>query len=279
MSRRDSLLRLAEFTGTANSLRKLKSSLESRSLIGLGTAPASAGLSLYCVARARNAQFLMTLIGQLPRHVTAHVHALDTVPGELAPLVRSIGPGGRMELLRGLIEAHHRPGDELLIADDDVTFKRGNGDEFLKICRAGDFDVAQPAHALGSERSFGFVRAAVLTRARPVNFVEVGPLVWMSPRAQALLLPLEVGAGMGWGVDVEWSLKASGTLRMGIVDGAALIHHRPVAANYPAEDERAYLHGVLARAGVSSVDELVRRAGKPWRSWRQRPPWGTAPFR
>jgi hypothetical protein len=159
-----------------------------------------------------------------------------------------------------------------------VTFKRGNGEHFLEICRLGGFDLAQPAHGLGSEKSFAFTRAAMLSRARRTTFVEVGPLVWMSARAQERLLPLEVGAGMGWGVDVLWSLQARGVLRLGVIDGAAIVHHGMVASGYAQEDERAFLALALARAEVSDVSELAQPLGRPWRSWRRTPPWPVSPL-
>lgn len=195
------------------------------------------------------------------------------MPESLRLLVRSVGPGPRMEHLRRLIRDHHDPRHELVIADDDVTFKRGNGVEFLELCRLGCFDLAQPGHALGSEKSFEFNRAAVLSRARLTTFVEVGPLVWMSQSAQEQLLPLDIGAGMGWGVDVLWRHKSAGLLRLGVIDGAAIVHHGSVAADYATKSEHNYLDEMLALVDATDVSELAQTIGRPWRSWRRTPPW------
>ncbi len=270
---RGTMVRLTERMGVANVLRRGRSLLESRAIVPLRSSPPSAGVTLVGVVRSRHADLMNELISQLPDHVQVHLHALDSAPAALAPHVRSTGPGPRMVHLRRLIEENHARGNELIITDDDVTFHRGNGAEFLEICRAGGFDLAQPSHALGSIKSFEATRAAMLSRARLAAFVEVGPLVWMSPRAQSVLLPLEIGAGMGWGVDIRWSIVARGRLRLGLIDGAAIVHHGPVASDYTPHPERAFAEDVLAASGHSSMVDLVGKPGPSWGSWRQRAPW------
>lgn len=270
---RGSLVRLAERSGSASVLREGRRLLEGRSIVPLSPPASQVKVTLVGIVRSTNAKVMCTLISQFPEGIDVHLHALDSVPDDLAAYVRSVGPGPRMPHLRRLIEEHHDRTNELIIADDDVTFSRGNGADFLTICRAGAFDLAQPSHGLGSVKSFDRMRSALLSRARIARFVEVGPLVWMSPRAQSILLPLDIGAGMGWGVDVRWASAAKGRLRLGLVDGAPMIHHGAVAASYDTQAESAYAKAAMAEHDVETVAELVGRPGPAWRSWRQRPPW------
>jgi hypothetical protein len=108
--------------------------------------------------------------------------------------------------------------------------------------------------------------------ARTTTFVEIGPVVLLSPRATAAVLPFPEDVRMGWGLDVYWSGMRD-TLRLGVVDATPMRHVGAVAADYGDCAERAIQERYLAQAGAKDVRELARVVGEPWRPWQATPPW------
>lgn len=234
-----------------------------------GPAPA---VSAYCVARTKNAHTVRRLVDGLPAGSVAHLHQLDAGDaGPVADLVRSTGPGLRMPLLNALMAAHPpRPGDWVMVFDDDVAWVGQAGRALLTVARAGELDIAQPAHAPGSHATFLVNRFEAGSLARLSRFVEVGPVVVFSPAAQARVLPFPAEAGMGWGVDVWWSTMG---LRLGVVDAAPIRHLGPVGGAYSNEAEAQAAQGMLDAAGVASAHDLDSPVGITWRPWQKRPRW------
>lgn len=232
-------------------------------------------VTVYSVYRTRNLSLVRELIAQLPEGSSCHLHCLeDDVPAELTSYTRAHGPGPRMQLLQHLIDNHPpRPGDYLMIVDDDVTLDRSQLARFVALCQAGRLDIAQPAHSRRSIYSYSFNRVRGFVTARRVGYVEVGPLVLFSPAAQRLVLPFPAEARMGWGVDVAWTALRRQGLTLGIVDATPMTHHGAVAAGYSATAEWQQVYRRLADVGVTSMKELLTTEKPVWRPWQQLAPW------
>lgn len=233
-------------------------------------------VAAYCVYRKDNADAVHALVSRLPHGSTVGLHALDETDPRLAPLTRGVGPGARMPLLGSLIESA-RPGrgQPVLLFDDDVSFVGADVSAFIAAARAGAFDLAMPAHAAGSNWTFRVTVQRQFSTARRTSFVEVGPVVFLSPRAFDLVWPFPGTARMGWGLDVRWSALSERGLRLGVVDATPVAHHGSVAAGY----DRGYEEGELARAcaevGVASPYELAHEVGRAWRPHRRSPGWAS----
>lgn len=267
MSLRDTAYRL--WRRTLPIVNPMAARLAPRAVRGTASAPA---VSAYCILRSRNAQVVSDFVAALPAGSIAHLHLLDDgETGPAAGMVRSQGPGLRSPLLNGLLAAHPpREGDWVMIFDDDVRWTPGAGRALLAVAQRGGLEIAQPAHAPGSESTFYVTRFEALSLARLSTFVEVGPVVVFSPTAQEVALPFPEKAAMGWGVDVWWATLG---LRLGIVDAAPMHHLGPVGAAYSDTDEMAFTKPHLDQLGVSSAHDLARALGATWRPWQSRPKW------
>lgn len=231
-------------------------------------------VSAYCIYRGRNAAIVRAFVEGLPPGSVAHLHALDVADPSLEESTRSAGPGLRMPLLQALIDANPpRPRDYVLVFDDDVTFVGDGLRAFPGLAARARLDVAQPAHAVGSLKTYRVNAFAPLSTARLTRYVEVGPVVLFSPRALPHVLPFPSWARMGWGVDVTWSALAAEGLRLGVVDATPVLHVGPVGTAYNTSDESDLLGRALAEAGVSSIDDIAQGMGQVWRPWRSAPPW------
>jgi len=249
-------------------------------IVGLGTRRVEpVGISAYCIWRSANAAVVSSFIESLPKDAVVHLHCLDGVvdPAPDAALhahTRSSGPGLRMPLLGALIASNPpRLDDHLLIFDDDVVFVGRGGRSFPAIARTARLDIAQPAHVPFSPSTFAFNQMRLLSIARATGFVEVGPVVLMSPTAWSMAVPFPADIGMGWGLDVEWTRLREAGLRLGVVDATPVRHLKPVAAGYQADAEWETLQTRLRQVGAASVNELADSDAASWRPWRSAPPW------
>lgn len=239
-------------------------------------APTPSPVDAYCVYRARNAGTVSGLVAALPPGSRVHLHALDETAPELADLTRSSGPGLRSQLHQRLIDAFPgRPGNDLILFDDDVEFAGSSPTEFLGLVHQFGLDVAQPAHARGSNTSHDFNRMKRFTIARETNFVETGPLVVFSPHAQTKLFPIPGDIQMGYGLDVWWSLRREpDALRLGIVDATPINHTGAVRADYNADEEWRVLEEYLAKRGWTDLWASFEEPGRKWWVARPCPPVG-----
>lgn len=232
-------------------------------------------LSVYSVYRRKNGDLLAGVLRSLP-DAASHLHALDSTHPALAAWTRSVGPGTRIPLIAQLLAAHPpRPGDHVLMTDDDYEFLGTGGARFAGYAATAGLDIAMPAHHRRSRNSFPLTNAVALSTARETKFVESGPAVLMSPRAQRLVLPFPTDAQMGWGLDVWWSRLRQQGLRLGIVDATPIVHHGPVGAEYPQEAEQDYLSVELANSQTTSMFDIAVNVGRTWRPWQRRPRWVT----
>lgn len=227
--------------------------------VRLPTDAAPKSVAVACVYRARNAQLVADLIADLPGDWPVRLWALDDVDDGLAHLTIGRGPGGRTMLLNTLVASLPSQPEMLVLMDDDVRFAVGGLPRLLRAGSALDFDLFQPAHSATSHWAFRFVRKRPLLFARETTFVEQGPMVVMSRRAQRTLLPLPEELVMGWGIEVRWNrIAREARLRLGIVDAIAIHHKHPETSGhaYDSSAELAHLRQELASAGLDNLAEI-----------------------
>ena len=229
------------------------------------TAPAPQ-LALATVYRRRNAETVSELLDELPRSAVVQLWALDEPDPGLADVTLGTGPGPRLTLLNRLLAALPAGDRWTVIADDDVRFVRGSAPRLAALAAAAGLDVAQPAHDRLSKVNHPATRVRPLRIARETRFVEAGPLVLLSPRARAALVPLPERLGMGWGVEATWAARAD--LRLGIVDAVRMRHLERTAAGYDASAQRVQEEQELAAHGFAGWTEL-QRATSQWWAWRR----------
>jgi GT2 family glycosyltransferase len=232
----------------------------------LGGAPPGLRVAVACVYRGKNADNLRSLLSSMPDQTVVRLWSLDgDVPDDLASVTIGTGPGHRFGLMNRLvsdIEPDARR-DALLLVDDDVRFMVGDAVRLVVAARRSGFDLYQPAHTATSHANWRFVRRRALTFSRRTNFVEQGPLVGLSSRAQQVLLPLPEDLGMGWGVEIRWWAAAlKHGLVQGIVDAAAIEHLGVTAQDYDRGPQEHSLANELRMAGLTDINVLqqtVRR--------------------
>jgi hypothetical protein len=162
----------------------------------------------------------------------------------------------------------------LVLFDDDATFARPGRTRFLDVASRAGFDIAQPAIDPGQPHTFSLTLSRFLSIARRTTYVEVGPVVALSPRGRRAVLPFPPTARMGWGVDIAWAtIAAREGLSLGIVDAEPILHHGPVGIAYNQDLEHSLAESALAAGGFSSLDELLRWIEPRWPLWRRNPPW------
>lgn len=228
------------------------------------------------VWRTKNLEVVRALVAQLPEGSQVHLHCLDEAGtlGELAGHTRDRGPGARMKLLQRLLDDNPQEADRwILIVDDDISFPLAGVDAFIALAVAAGLDLAQPAHLPTSASTFQVTAVRLGSLVRLTRFVEVGPVVLVSPRVRGAVLPFPVDVEMGWGLDVEWTQLVDQGFRLGVVDAAPLVHQGPAGTSYSRPREFAVLKDRLARVGANSSHELARDTGQIWRPWQPRPRW------
>jgi hypothetical protein len=222
-------------------------------------------ITLASVYRAQNAANVAKMFEPLAAvDASVRLWSLDDVPPSLQRWTLGSGPGRRFELLNRLL-ADAGPGWTVL-ADDDVQFRRGDLLDLIGIAELVGLDISQPAHALGSNVSHSFTRAAPFSVARLTSFVEIGPVVVFSPVAVPHVVPLPE-QGMGWGTELEWSdLQRTSGLKLGIVDAVRVDHLGAVGVAYSSEDEFARVREVFVQHGIADWSGLQRTHGyvRPW---------------
>jgi hypothetical protein len=227
----------------------------------------SGSVALVAVYRARHAKRMRRLVQQLDADVTVRLWCLDEPPPQLRNVTHGHGPGVRFQLLNSLIDTIPRAQrrDCLILSDDDYFFLVGSLPQLVVAGEIFGLDLWQPAHARSSSISYPFVRRRVATVVRRTTFVEQGPVVALSARAQDALLPLPEDLGMGWGAEVRWAdVARDRRLRLGIVDALA-IHHF-ASESYDKSAQLHQLHAVLDEAGIASLDDIQQECSRS-RAW------------
>lgn len=239
----------------------------------LRTVPAPPA-ALVCVYRRRNAGHVAALVDALPAGSAVALWALDEVAPALAPHTAGAGPGFRNEHLNALAGRLDLAGRHLVLVDDDVVLPGTGLPDLLRAVAAARLDLAGPAHASASAVSWRFTRRRSLLLARSTGFVEIGPLVVMSPAAQDRLLPLPEDAGMAWGLELTWAQHRP-PLRFGIVDAVPVVHLGAAGVAYASDREHERRDAAVQAAGRSFADLHV--VDGTWRPWQRAPGWVPTP--
>ena len=211
---------------------------------------------LLCVYRYANAANVCRLADQVgAAGGTSLLWALDRRHPSLSADTVGEGPGSRFALLNRLARAVP-PDQWLLVADDDVRFGRGGVRTFLHLCQRLGFDLAQPAHALrGSHLYFWITRRHFGRVARETTFVEIGPVVAVSPQGRTAVTPFPE-EGMGWGTELLWNDLQRAGLRLGVVDATPMRHLSPVGAGYDRSAEESRVQTMLTERGLERLDDI-----------------------
>jgi len=232
------------------------------------------------VYRQENAAIVVRALRGLPASWKVRMWALDREAPALAEVTVGSGGGGRFELLNRLIDRGGSGGGRwLVVIDDDVVVQPGLPSLVHWASRAG-FGLAMPGHRAASFHTWRFTRRNLFDRARATTFVEIGPVLAISPGARELVLPFPADTGLGWGVEARWwQLAQQGAVRLGIVDSVPTVHLRPPGRSYDREVEGQRLHAELDRVRVPEGTarermELLQHNLGHWRRWRRVPPTG-----
>lgn len=235
-----------------------------------GPAPPAHVVGVY---RHRNAAQVSTLLKGLPTGWTAGLWALDQVALELDRVTVGVGPGARLQLLnRALVRSAPAPERWLVVADDDVRFRRGSPIDLVAGAAATRSDLCQPAHTWNSHASFDYVRNQRLTVVRRGGFVEQGPVVVLSPRARTALTPFPEHLGMGWGIELLWHERQREGLVLAVVDAVTVHHLVPLGGDYDHAQQRGQSEAMLLAAGFEDWTPLQRDRER-WRVLGRAPAW------
>lgn len=221
-------------------------------------APATSGVTLIGVYRARNAGHVKALLDDTgwPAQLWALDHQVEGLP------TVGVGPGTRFALLNGLAELV--AGDQtLVITDDDVTFEPGVLAAFVGVTRRLKLDLAMPAHNYRSQLTFPFTVRRPLRTARLTTFVEIGPVLAIAPTARPSVMPFPT-VGMGWGTELLWYDLWQAGARLGIVDATPMRHKDRAGSAYDTRPERDRMLMLLAERGLSTMDEIQRTVRSTW---------------
>lgn len=204
-----------------------------------------------------------------------HLWALDVMVDSLMPWTRGCGPGPRMELLNRLWKgAGDSSWRQVVVSDDDIVFTRGELRSLLDGCEQCGFDIAQPAHAIGSFAGRHFPRSRAFTIARLTSWVDVGPMVVISAPWLDRVLPFPEHAGMGWGLGLVWGQLHHEGCRLGILDGICVRHLYPPMLEYDMAPESRRVAGILHKLNLRSTTEAQHCLSR-WMFWQPAPPWQT----
>jgi hypothetical protein len=223
----------------------------------------------------RNAHLLRGIVGQAQAAgISVLLWGLDGVVPGMEALTHGDGPGTRSALLSGLAsEARDNGARQVIICDDDVEFVVGSLGDLVEVSVQCGFAMSQPAHTWDSNFSYTFTAGRPAILARWTDFVEIGPVLLVAEHFLDRVLPFPEGAGMGWGLEAEWSRLRTAEDRFGIVDYIRMRHLGSIGADYSAmAEETRRLAKSLGQIGRSDLKELCRTRGR-WMPWRSRPGW------
>ncbi len=167
---------------------------------------------------------------------------------EIVRSITSMGDRGKFANIDVAIEEAPEPlsgFDWLIVTDDDISFAPGFLDDMIALATEADLSISQPAHAFESHASYTITKRRWNSLVRRTTFVEIGPLTLFRADAFETFIPFPASRWC-YGIDLLWTeLAEKKGMRMGIIDGTAIRHLRPVAGSYgmdgAIEEGRAFL--------------------------------------
>lgn len=232
--------------------------------------------TMLCIYRARNQASVTGLVEQAQlRGMNIALWALDNPLPELSAYTVGCGPGPKMDLLNRLWQAVACDDcDQLVIADDDISFTRGSLDQLLRAAITCEFGIAQPAHDWASTSTYSINRRRPFLLARQTTFVEPGPLFVVTQPWIDQVVPFPENFGMGWGLWVLWlKLQAKGC-KLGVIDCVTVNHPSPTGREYASARgvETHRLQSLLHEQGFQEARDAQKTLGA-WKMGEPIPPW------
>jgi hypothetical protein len=232
------------------------------------------------VYRTRNHHLVERLVGPcVARGASVALWALDDVAAPLAHSTVGTGSGSRFALLNEIVRRHPpQPDHYLVVIDDDIVLPAGLP-RFLTITARAGLGLAMPGHLPYSHYSHAITRRRRWAVARVTTYVEIGPVLAISPRWRDQIVPFPEDVGLGWGTEFAWSRLAANGCRLGIVDAAPLLHTVRAGRDYDRRAEMARLEQALRNHGVPDVGttreqvDSLQQVIATWPRWRRTPPW------
>jgi len=189
--------------------------------------------------------------GDLERVVDRFRDSRHEVTSSIVPMQAGVG---KFQNITRAIAQVGRPIEEfdwVVVTDDDVGLPEAFLDRFIALAEHGGLAIAQPAHRFFSYTTFAITQRRWGSLVRSTRWVEIGPITAFRRDTLADILPFPVSR-WDWGLDVYWAQLAERKgWRVGIVDGAAVAHLRPVAGGYDSETAIAEAVEFLARYDVT----------------------------
>jgi hypothetical protein len=172
---------------------------------------------------------------------------------------------GKLDNVNVLLERHDLSRfDWVVMVDDDVELPDHFTDTFIALAEYAELKIAGPAQRAWSYWSHRITKRQHGVLVRQTNYAEIGPIIALRREVFDLTLPMP-SLRFGWGVDMVWPvLAAKRGYKTGVVDGAALRHVSPIAADYDhmaaAAEAEAYMnpHGIVTGVHVLATSKTIR---------------------
>lgn len=150
--------------------------------------------------------------------------------------------------------------DAIIIVDDDIVLPRYFVDAYVEANDALDFALSQPARTPNSYISHAITKKVAGLLGRQTNFVEIGPLVFISRLLFSCLLPFDSETPMGFGLDVVWPvLVEEKGLKMGIIDAVPVDHSlRPPGSSYAMDSVITEMSRYLSTRKHIKAAQVIR---------------------
>ena len=172
-----------------------------------------------------------------------HVIGENTLPRKQHVISSSQNKEEKFRIINKILErVDIRAYEYVLVFDDDIELPPRFMDRYLHIVEKRGYALSQPARTHASYIDHYFVAQLLGIESRQTRFVEIGPVTCIHNSAYHLLLPFDLRAPMGWGLDFYWpTILTKHNLKMGIVDQTPIEHslRKPVSLyNYGETDAR-----------------------------------------
>jgi len=177
-----------------------------------------------------------------------HVIGENVLPRREYVASSSMEKEEKYKILNRIISEVDLPSYEyLFVFDDDIEIPPHFVDLYLQIVEKRGYSLSQPARTHASYIDHYFVAQLLGIESRQTRFVEIGPVTCIHNSAYPLLLPFDLRAPMGWGLDFHWpTILSNQNLKMGIIDQVPIEHSlRKPVTYYNYEDTESRMQKFL----------------------------------
>ena len=245
----------------------------------------TANIIVTCAYRSKYADLVQAMITGSPAPARWILWAVDDVDPRLKDLTVGQGRGPKLELhqemfAKGLHDDKPSPVPNerpyWAIADDDLRLRRRTFTDLAAAAAIAELDVFAPSHSWVSHWSHLVTLQRPLSLVRSTHFVEIGPILVLSPKAQDLLLPFPAGMPGDWGLEAYWSSLHRPELRCGLVDAITMDHLVPMGRHYDSAAAWKHAQEWVKSLGIEdfAADQRAMTVTLgTWRPWKLRPSW------